>query len=149
MTQIDAVHIPFNGGNPAQIALLGRQVDFNIDNLAVAAANIRAGKLKAIAVATAQRSSFPPDVPAVADTLSGFEGDTWWGLVGPAGMAPEVVARLNHAITDALRVPKVAERFGNPYAQPVPTAPEQLAAFMAAERTKYKKTVKASGARVD
>ena len=149
MTQIDAMHIPFNGGNPAQIALLGGQVDFNIDNLAAAAANISAGKLKAIAVTTAQRSSFLPDVPAVADTLPGFDIDTWWGMVGPAGMAPEVVARLNRAITEALLTPEVAERFGKLYAQPVPTTPEQFAAFMAAERTKYKKIVKASSARAD
>lgn len=149
MTQIKAIHIPFNGGNPAQLALLGGQVDFNIDNLASAAANIRAGKLKAIAVTTTQRSSFLPDVPAVAETLPGFEIDTWWGMVGPAGMAPEVVARLNRAITDALGTPEVVERFGKLYAQPVPTSPDQFAAFMASERTKYKKIVKASGARVD
>ncbi|MBC7684557.1 MAG: tripartite tricarboxylate transporter substrate binding protein [Bdellovibrionales bacterium] len=149
MTQIDATHIPFNGGNPAQIALLGGQVDFNIDNLAAAAANISSGRLKAIAVTTVQRSSFLPDVPAVADMLPGFEIDTWWGMVGPAGMAPEVVGRLNRAITDALRTPEVVERFGKLYAQPVPSTPEQFAAFMAAERTKYKKIVKASGARAD
>lgn len=149
MTQIDATHIPFNGGNPAQIALLGGQVDFNIDNLAAAAANISSGRLKAIAVTTAQRSSFLPDVPSVADILPGFEIDTWWGMVGPAGITPEVVGRLNRAITDALRTPEVAERFGKLYAQPVPSTPEQFATFMTAERAKYKKIVKASGARAD
>ena len=149
MTNIDAVHVPFNGGNPAQLALLGGQVHFNIDNLAAASANITAGKLKALAVTTAQRSPFLPDVSTVADTLPGFEIDTWWGMVGPAGMPPEVVARINRAITDALRTPEVVERFGKLYAQPVPTTPEQFGAFMAAERVKYEKIVKASGARVD
>lgn len=149
MTQIDAVHVPFNGGNPAQLALLGGQVHFNIDNLTAASANISAGRLKALAVTSAQRSPFLPDVPTVADTLPGFEIDTWWGMVGPAGMPAEVVARLNSAITAALRTPEVVERFGKLYALPVPTTPEQFGAFMASERGKYEKIVKASGARVD
>jgi len=83
-----AVHIPFNGGNPAQLALLSGQVDFNFDNLATAAPNIKAGKLKALAVTTAQRASALPDIPAMAETLKGFEVDTWWGLVAPANTPP-------------------------------------------------------------
>jgi tripartite-type tricarboxylate transporter receptor subunit TctC len=79
-----AVHIPYNGGNPAQLALLSGQVDFNFDYLATAANNIKSGKLRALAVTSAQRSPAMPEVPAVADTLKGFEVDTWWGLVGPA-----------------------------------------------------------------
>jgi len=78
---IFAVHIPYNGGNPAQLALLGGQVDFNFDNLATASANIRAGKLKALAVTTLRRSPALPRVPAVAEMLPGFAVDTWWGLV--------------------------------------------------------------------
>ena len=81
---IYAVHIPYNGGAPAQTALLGGQVHFNFDNLASAAPNIRSGKLRALAVTTAKRSSVLPDIPAVAETLKGFEIDTWWGLVAPA-----------------------------------------------------------------
>jgi tripartite-type tricarboxylate transporter receptor subunit TctC len=75
---IFAVHIPYNGGNPAQLALLSGQVDFNFDNLATAAANIKAGKLKALAVTTAQRSAALPDIPALSETIKGFEIDTWW-----------------------------------------------------------------------
>src|SRR4051812_37930385 len=81
---IYAVHIPYNGGNQAQLALLSGQVDFNFDNLATAAPNIRSGKLKALAVTTLKRSP-SLDVPAVAETLKGFAIDTWWGLVAPAG----------------------------------------------------------------
>jgi len=77
---IFALHIPYNGGNPAQLALISGQVDFNFDNLATAAPNIRSGKLKALAVTTLQRSSSLPEVPPVADTLKGFSIDTWWGL---------------------------------------------------------------------
>ena len=146
---IFAVHIPYNGGNPAQLALLSGQVDFNFDNLATAAANIRAGKLKALAVTTAQRSPALPDVEPVSDTYKGFAVDTWWGLVAPAGTPREVVNKLNQAFVAALNSPEARTRFGSLMAEPVPTTPEQFASFMAGELAKYEKPVKASGAKVD
>ncbi|MBI5275496.1 MAG: tripartite tricarboxylate transporter substrate binding protein [Burkholderiales bacterium] len=147
--KIFAVHIPYNGGNPAQLALLSGQVDFNFDNLATAAPNIRAGKLKALAVTTLQRSPNLPDVPPVADTLKGFSIDTWWGLVGPAGMPREVVQKLNQAFVAALQSPEAKARFAGLMAEPVPSTPEEFAGFMKAELAKYETVVKASGARVD
>ncbi len=146
---IFAVHIPYNGGNPAQLALLSGQVDFNFDNLATASANIKAGKLKAIAVTTAKRSSVLPDTPAVAETLKGFEIDTWWGLVAPAGTPPDVVAKLNKAFVDALNTPEAKTRFAALMAEPVASSPAEFGAFMKSELAKYEKVVKASGARVD
>ncbi len=146
---IFALHIPYNGGNPAQLALLSQQVDFNFDNLATAAPNIRSGKLKAIAVTTAQRSSALPDVPPVADTLKGFAIDTWWGLVAPAGTPDDVVARLNQAFVAALNAPETKTRFGTLLAEPVSSTPAQFGAFMKSELAKYEKVVKATGAKVD
>ena len=146
---IFAVHIPYNGGNPAQLALLGRQVDFNFDNLATASANIKAGKLKALAVTTAKRSAMLPDVPAVAETLKGFEIDTWWGLVAPAGTPADVVAKLNAAFVAALNSPEAKARFAALMAETVASSPEQFGAFMKSELGKYEKVVKASGAKVD
>ena len=146
---IFAVHIPYNGGNPAQLALLSGQVDFNFDNLATAAPNIRAGKLKALAVTTAQRSPALPDAPPVADTLKGFAIDTWWGLVAPAGTPKPVLDKLNHAFTDALKSPDTKTRFANLLAEPVPTTADQFGAFMQQELKKYEGVVKASGAKVD
>ena len=146
---IFAVHIPYNGGNPAQLALLGGQVDFNFDNLATASANIKAGKLKALAVTTAKRSAMLPDVPAVAETLKGFEIDTWWGLVAPAGTPADVVAKLNAAFVAALNSPEAKTRFAALMAEPVASSPEQFGAFMKSELGKYEKVVKASGAKVD
>ncbi len=146
---IFAVHIPYNGGNPAQLALLSGQVDFNFDNLATAAPNIRAGKLKALAVTTRTRSPVLPDVPAVAELLPGFEVDTWWGLVAPAATPKDTIARLNQAFVAALNHPDTKARFALLMAEPVPTTPQQFGAFMAAERAKYEKVVKASGAKVD
>ncbi|APW37034.1 ABC transporter substrate-binding protein [Rhodoferax koreense] len=146
---IFAVHIPYNGGNPAQLALLSGQVDFNFDKLATAAPNIRSGKLKAIAVTTATRSSALPEVPPVAHTLKGFAIDTWWGLVAPAHTPKDVIARLNQAFVAALNAPETHTRFANLLAEPVPSTPEAFGAFMHGELAKYEKVVKASGAKVD
>ena len=146
---IFAVHIPYNGGNPAQLALLSGQVDFNFDNLATASANIKAGKLKALAVTTAKRSAVLPDVPTVAETLKGFEIDTWWGLVAPAGTPADVVGKLNAAFVAALNSPEAKTRFAALMAEPVASSPEQFGAFMKSELVKYEKVVKASGAKVD
>ena len=146
---IHAVHIPYNGGNPAQLGLLSGQVDFNFDNLATAAANIRSGKLKALAVTTRERSAMLPDVPTMAATLPGFEIDTWWGLVVPAGTPADTVNKLNAAFTTALKSPAVQGRFATLMAEPAPSSPEVFAAFMNNERSKYQRMVKISGAKVD
>jgi len=146
---IFAVHIPYNGGNPAQLALLGGQVDFNFDNLATAAPNIRSGKLRALAVTTLAPSSALPGVPPVAATLKGFAIDTWWGLVAPAATPKEVINRLNYAFVAALNAPETRTRFAALLAEPVPSSPEEFGALMKSERAKYEKLVKASGARVD
>ena len=146
---IFALHIPYNGGNPAQLALLSGQVDFNFDNLATAAPNIRSGKLKALAVTTLERSAVMPDVPTVAETYKGFAIDTWWGLIAPAGTPRDVVQKLNTAFVDALKSPEVKTRFGNLMAEPAPSTPEQFDEFMKRERAKYERVVKISGAKVD
>ena len=146
---IFAVHIPYNGGNPAQLALLSGQVDFNFDNLATAAPNIKGGKLKALAVTTAKRSPALPEVPPVADTLKGFEIDTWWGLVAPAGTPKDVIARYNQAFVAALNSPETKTRYAALMAEPAPDTPEAFGTFMKRELAKYERVVKASGAKVD
>lgn len=144
-----ALHIPYNGANPAQLGLLSGQVDYNFDNLAAAAANIRAGKLKALAVTTAQRSALMPEVPTVAETLPGFQIDTWWGLVAPAGTPAETVRKLSGAFNAALNTPEVKTRFATLMAEPAPSTPEAFATFLAQERSRYERVVKPSGAKVD
>jgi tripartite-type tricarboxylate transporter receptor subunit TctC len=146
---IFAVHIPYNGGNPAQLALLSGQVDFNFDNLATAAANIKSGRLKALAVTTGQRSSALPDIPSMSETLKDFSIDTWWGLVAPAATPRDVVDRLNKAFVAALQAPETKTRFAQLMAEPVGNTSEQFGAFMKTELARYENVVKASGARVD
>ncbi len=146
---IFAVHIPYNGGNPAQMALQGGQVDFNFDNLATAAPGIKSGKLKAIAVTTLTRSPALLEVPPVADTLPGFAIDTWWGLVAPAATPREVLNRLTQAFVAALQAPETRTRFALLMAEPVGNSSDEFGAFMKGELVKYEKVVKASGAKVD
>ncbi|MDE1928649.1 MAG: tripartite tricarboxylate transporter substrate binding protein [Burkholderiales bacterium] len=150
----DAVHIPYTGGPAAQLALLSGQVDYTSDNLASAAANIRSGKLLALAVTTAQRSTALPGLPTMAEAgaalgLKDFDIGTWFGLFGPARMAPALVARLNKAYVDALAQPAVRARLALLMAEPSPSTPAQFGAFVAHELHKYEGVVKASGARVD
>jgi tripartite-type tricarboxylate transporter receptor subunit TctC len=148
------VHIPYAGGNPAQLGLLSGQVDLNFDNLASASANIKAGKLRALAVTTASRAAAMPDLPTIAEAgraagLGQFDVGTWFGLFGPAGLPADVLAKLNSAFVAALATPEVKARMAQLMAEPAPTTPEQFAAFVKAELAKYGPVVKASGAKVD
>lgn len=146
---IFALHIPYRGANPAQLALLAGEVDFNIDNLAAAAPNIRAGKLKALAVTSLDASASLPGVPPLSATFKGFSIDTWWGLVAPAATPKPIIDKLNKAFVAALNAPETKTRFGALLAEPVATTPQQFDGFMASERAKYQQVVKASGAKVD
>ncbi len=149
-----AVHIPYAGAPPAQLALLSGQVDFNFDNLAAAATNIRSGKLKALAVTTARRSSALPELPTMAEAgatlgLKAFDIGTWFGIFGPARLPADVTARLNKAMVEALGSAEIKTRFATLLAEPSPTTPEQFGAFVKAELAKYEGVVKASGAKAD
>jgi tripartite-type tricarboxylate transporter receptor subunit TctC len=148
------VHIPYAGGNPAQLALLSGQVDLTFDNLASASANIRSGKLRAIAVTTATRSSAMPEVPTIAEGgrsagLGQFAINTWFGLFGPARMPADVTQRLNKAFVEALAAPELKARLGSLMAENAASTPEQFGAFVKAELAKYERVVKSSGATVE
>jgi tripartite-type tricarboxylate transporter receptor subunit TctC len=148
------VHIPYSGGNPAQLALLSNQVDLNFDNLAAASANIRSGKLRALAVTTAARSGAMPEVPTIAEGgktlgLGGFEIDTWFGLFGPAKLPAELTLKLNKAFVDALHSPELKARLAALMAESLASTPEQFGAFARAENAKYQRVVKASSATIE
>jgi tripartite-type tricarboxylate transporter receptor subunit TctC len=153
MAKVSMVHIPYAGAAPAQLGLLAGQTDLMFDNLASAAANIRAGKLRAFAVTTGARTPSFPDVPTMAQAggkeLAGFDITTWFGIFAPAGTPQPVVARLNDEFRKGLVTPEMRERLSKMGAEPAPSSPEQFAAFIRAELAKYEKVVKFSGARVD
>jgi len=147
---VSAVHIPYAGAGPAQLGLLAGQTDFMFDNLASALTQIRAGKLKALAVTTSQRTAGLPDVPTMAESgLGGFDVSTWFGIFAPAGTPAPVVAKLNETMTVALRTSEMRERLAKMGADAAPLSPAQFAELVRAELSKYEKVVKFSGARVD
>lgn len=148
-TGLDIVHVPYNGGAPSQLALLSQQVDLTFDNLSSAAANIRAGKLKPLAVTTLERSLLLPDLPPIADLIPGFAIDTWWGLVAPAGTPDAVVRQLNAHFVQALNSPEVKKTYGDMMMDTVTNTPAEFATFMDQERARYEQIVKISGASVD
>ena len=148
------VHIPYAGGNPVQLALLSGQVDLNFDNLAAASANIRSGKLRAIAVTTAARASAMPEVPTLAESgrslgLARFDIPTWFGLFGPAKLPADVTQRLNKAFVDALNSPELKARLASLMAESMASTPAQFGAFVKSELAKYEAVVKASGATLE
>jgi Uncharacterized protein conserved in bacteria len=148
--QVDVVHVPYNGGAPAQLALLSGDVHFTFDNLATAAPNIRSGKLKALAVTTDERSNELPDVPTMKESgMKDFSVSTWWGLVVPAGTPAETVEKLNAAFVKAMKNPKAQERFKALLVEAKPSTPEEFGKLMSEERARYKDIVAAAGAQVD
>jgi tripartite-type tricarboxylate transporter receptor subunit TctC len=153
MARVSMVHIPYPGAAPAQLSVLSGQTDLMFDNLASAAANIRAGKLRAFAVTSAVRAPSFPDLPTMAQAggreLAAFDVTTWFGIMAPAGTPPAVVARLNEAFRNALVTPDMRERLSRMGAEPAPTSPAEFAGFIRAELAKYEKVVRFSGAKVD
>jgi tripartite-type tricarboxylate transporter receptor subunit TctC len=148
--KLSAVHIPYAGAGPAQLGLLAGQTDFMFDNLASALPQIRAGKLKALAITTPQRAPALPETPTMADSgLPGFDVSTWFGVFAPAGTPPAVVAKLNETMTAALRTPEMRDRLSKMGADPAPMSSAQFAELVRSELAKYEKIVKFSGARVD
>lgn len=149
-TGTDVAHIPYKGGAPALQALLAGDTQFMFDNLANAMAQVKGGKVRAIAVTTAQRSKLAPELPTMAEAgLPGFDISTWFGLLAPAGTPPDVVAKWNADVVKVLNAPDVREKMLAQGAEPAPTTPAEFAAFIAKEREKYARIVKASGAKVD
>jgi tripartite-type tricarboxylate transporter receptor subunit TctC len=147
-------HIPYTGAGPAVLALLGGQVDALATGPSTVAQHIRAGKLRALALTTARRSSAMPEVPTIAESardlgLADFDVDTWFGLFAPAKLPPDVTQRLHRAFVDAMAAPEVKARASALMAELSPTTPEQFTAFVRSELAKYEGVVKASGARID
>jgi tripartite-type tricarboxylate transporter receptor subunit TctC len=149
-TGTEIVHVPYKGGAPATQGLLAGDTQFMFDNLANAMPQVKAGKLKALAVTTKERSKLAPDLPTMAEAgLAGFDISTWFGLLAPAGTPPDVIAKWNGEVTKILNSPEMRERLTAQGAEPAPTTPGQFAAFIQSEIPKYARIVKVSGAKVD
>jgi tripartite-type tricarboxylate transporter receptor subunit TctC len=146
---IDMEHIPYQGGAPAMNALVGGQIDYTVDVVSEAIEQHRAGKVRIIAVANAQRSSLAPDVPTLREQGIAMDASAWYAIYGPAGMASDMVTRLNTAVVAALKDPGLRARLQQLGLEPIGSTPSQLAAVQKADLEKWAKPVKASGFQAD
>jgi tripartite-type tricarboxylate transporter receptor subunit TctC len=151
MTGTYMVHLPYRGSAPAVSDLLAGNTDVMFDNLPSALPHIKAGKLKALAVTSRERSSALPNVPTIEEAakLNGFDASSWFGLFAPAGTSRAIVDKIQADVAKALAVPEVRERFVAQGAQPGGSTPDQFAAFIRNETDKWTKVVKASNAKID
>jgi tripartite-type tricarboxylate transporter receptor subunit TctC len=149
------VHFPYRGSGPALMDLIGGSMDLMFDNLPSSLPHIKAGKLKALAVTSAQRSAAVPELPTIAEAappgsgLKDYEASSWFGLLAPAGASPDIVNRIQQESAKALNQPALKERLLSQGAIPSGMPPAEFAAFIAAETKKWAKVVKASGATVE
>ncbi len=153
MTGIFMTHVPYRGSGPALMDMVAGNMDVMFDNLPSSMQQIKAGKLKPLAVTSAKRSSALPDVPTVEEAggaaLKGFEASSWFGLLAPAGTPPDIVARIQQESAKALASPAVREKLEAQGAIPGGNTPAEFARMIADEHAKWARVVKASGAKVD
>jgi tripartite-type tricarboxylate transporter receptor subunit TctC len=142
--------VPYKGSAPAVTDLLGGHVPMMFDNMPSALPHAKAGKLRALGVSTAKRSSTAPDVPTVAESgLPGFDVTVWFGVLAPAATPRDIVERLHRVVVKALQASDVRERLASQGAEAVGNTPEQFTAQMKADLAKWAKVVKAANIKLD
>ncbi|HET7672734.1 MAG TPA: tripartite tricarboxylate transporter substrate binding protein [Burkholderiales bacterium] len=146
---LNIAHIPYKGTAPALADLLGGQVDMMCDNLGVSLQHVRSGKLKALAVASRQRFAGLPDVPALAETLPGFESIAWFGVVGPPKLGAAIAGKVAAGVQDALRMPDVQKRLADLSAEPMGLSPADTAAFMRQEVERWAGVIRAANVKAE
>jgi len=153
MTGTFMAHIPYKGSGPALLDMVGGNADVMFDNLPSSMAQIKGGKLTALAVTSAQRSPALPDIPTVEEAggpaLKGYEASSWFGLLAPAGTPPEIVNRIQQEVAKSLGTPAIKEKMLAQGAIPSGNSPADFSKLIASEHTKWAKVVKDSGAKVD
>jgi tripartite-type tricarboxylate transporter receptor subunit TctC len=149
MTGCNMVHVPYKGAGPALLDLIGGQVQVIFDNLPSSAGHIKSGKLRALAVTSAQREPSLPDVPTVAETVPGYEATAWFGIGMPKNTPREFIDRINAEVNRALADPKIRARLAELGGRPIPGTPEDFGKTIADETAKWEKVVIQSGAKVE
>ena len=149
-TGIAMQHVPYKGSSPALTDLMGGQIQLMFDSMPSAMPFITSGKLKALAVTTAKRSSSLPQIPTMQESgIADYATSTWYGLWAPKNTPPEIVGKLSQAAQQALRKPEVAAQYQRMGAEPVGSSPQEFLAYMRSEEKKWAEIVKRSGARAD
>ena len=142
-------HVPYKGSGPALTDVIAGQINFMFDQYSTVAPNIKAGKLRAIGIATKQRHRLLPDVPTISETIPGFEVPLWYGLFAPGGTPRDIVNRLNTELTKVMSSPEIHERMTTLGWDPITNTPEEFTAQIKAESAVWADVVKKSGARID
>jgi tripartite-type tricarboxylate transporter receptor subunit TctC len=145
LAKIDLNAIPYKGGAPSINDLLGGQIPLSFNNGPESVGQLEAGTLRALAVTTASRASFLPNVPSMSETVPGYDTEVWWGLLGPAGLPPDVVAKLSHDFVAAVNTDDVKARLNKLGATPIGSTPQQFDAKIHADYEKWGPIIKAAG----
>ena len=149
MTGADIMHIPYKGVTPALMDTVAGQVQMVISVIPAILPTIKAGKVKALGVTSANRSPLVPDLPTIAETVPGYEFIGWYGLFAPARTPAGILSKLNAGIASALKTPEFQERLASLGAEPISSTQQALAAYLQVQTEKMRKAVKDSGARPD
>jgi tripartite-type tricarboxylate transporter receptor subunit TctC len=149
MADLDMVHVPYRGSSAAYPDLMTGKVHVLFDNLPGSVEFVRSGKLRALGVTTALRSDALPEVPAIGETVAGYEASIFYGVSGPKGMPPDVVETLNKAFTAALADPKMQARIAELGGTPMPMSPAEFGKLVADETEKWGKVVRSAGISVE
>jgi tripartite-type tricarboxylate transporter receptor subunit TctC len=146
---IDLNAIPYKGGAPAINDLLGGQIPMSFNNGPESVGQLQAGTVRALAVTTASRAPFLPDVPSMSEAVAGYGTEVWWGLLGPGGMPPDLVAKLSHDFVAALNTEAVKERLAKLGALPIGSSPKEFDAKIHADYEKWGPIIKAAGMKAE
>jgi tripartite-type tricarboxylate transporter receptor subunit TctC len=149
LAKIDIAAIPYKGGLPAINDLLAGQIPISINNGPESVGQLQAGTVRALAVTTASRAPFLPDVPSLSEAVPGYDTEVWWGLLGPAKLPPDVVAKLSHDFVAALNTDAVKERLAKLGASPIGSSPEQFNAKIHADYDKWGPIITAAGIKAE
>jgi tripartite-type tricarboxylate transporter receptor subunit TctC len=149
LAKIDIAAIPYKGGAPAINDLLGGQIPLSFNNGPESVGQIAAGTLRALAVTTAARAPFLPDVPSIGETVPGYDTEVWWGLLGPGGMPRELIEKLSHDFVAAVNTEAVKERLNKLGATPIGSSPEAFNAKIHADYDKWGPIIKAASIKAE
>ena len=150
LAQVEMLHIPYKGSGPAVSDLLGGQINYMFDSITSARPHIESGKLRALGVTTAKRSSTLPNVPTLAEAgVPGYEVSPWFAVFMPTATPKAIVSKLNKALLDAMKDPEVAKRFETIGAEPVGSTPDELAQHLARESERWTQLITERGIKLD